>query len=234
MPRSHHKIPRSLSQHSGAAGGSLVALASRKGGFMGVLLALVGAGLLYKAVSSGRSKQKRLPATRHSGHTGRDIHLSSSVSINRPAKDLYDFWKDFSNLPKIMSFLERVEPREGKVSHWVARVPAGPALEWDSEIVEDTPPHQLSWRSLEDSDLQTWGTVVFEPRGEGTVTEVSVSLNFNPPGGPSGSAAAKFLKGLEASVLSKNLQNLKAHMETGEIPTNKHFDSKRFGNRGPA
>lgn len=213
MTRSTNKLSHTLSRNSGAAGGSL----------LGALLAAGGAFLLFKIVSNNRSTPKRLPGSQG---LSRDIHLSSSIVIDRTASDIYEFWRDLSHLPRVMGFLERVEQREGNISHWVARGPAGPALEWDSEIVEDVPGHRLSWRSLEGSEISTWGSVVFEPSADGRGTEVSVSLNFNPPGHSAGSAAAHFLKGLESSVLSKNLRNLKAYMEAGEIPTNKHI-SKR-------
>lgn len=218
MAHSDGKISRTLSRNSGAAGGSLIALASRKGGLFGALLGLGGAFLLFKAISGGRSTPKRLP-TPHG--MGRDVHLGTSLAIDRTASDIYEFWRDFSNLPHMMDFLERVEPREGNISHWVARLPAGPTLEWDSEIVEDVPDHRLSWRSLEGSDIHTWGTVIFEPRSDGRGTDVSVSLNFNPPGETVGSAAAHFLKGLEASLLSKNMRNFKARMEADDITTSK-------------
>jgi len=223
MAHSTGHFSKSLHRHSGAAGGSLLALASRKGGLFGTLLALGGACLLFKAISKGRSEHKNLPSSQSGG---RDVHLSSSVVVDRGASDLYEFWRDFSNLPRIMSFLERVEPMEGNVSHWVARLPPGPALEWDSELVEDIPDHRLSWRSLEGSEIRTWGTVVFENRADGKGTDVSVELNFNPPGNSTGSAVAHFLRGLEASVLSKNLRNLKAYMEAGELPSGK-YNGKR-------
>ncbi|MEP1213938.1 MAG: SRPBCC family protein [Marinobacter sp.] len=216
MTRASEKFSRTLSKNSGAAGGSLIALASRKGGLFGVLLGLGGAFLLFKAVQNGRSQQKRLPSSTQAA--GRDVHLSASVVVDRPASDVYEFWRDFSNLPRIMNFLEQVTPREGNISHWVARLPAGPSLEWDSEVIEDVPDHRLSWRSLEGSEINTWGSVIFEPRADGKGTEVSVALNFNPPGNSAGTAAAHFLKGLESSVLSRNMRNLKAHMEAGAIP----------------
>ena len=178
MAPSNRRISRSLAQHGGSAGGGLIALASRRGGVMGVLLAIVGAGLLYKAVSAGRAQTRRLPSA---PDRGRDIHLSSSVSINRSAADIYKFWRDFSNLPKVMSFLEKVEPRD-----------------------------------------------------DGRVTKVSLSFNFKPPGGVTGSATANFLRSLESSVLSKNLRNLKAQLETGEIPTNSQFDGKTHAGRRPS
>lgn len=215
MTHASEKFSRTLSKNSGAAGGSLIALASRKGGLFGALLGLGGAFLLFKAVQNGRSQPKRLPSAHGAS---RDVHLSSSVVVDRPASDVYEFWRDFSNLPRIMNFLEQVTPREGNISHWVARLPAGPSLEWDSEVIEDIPDRRLSWRSLEGSEINTWGSVVFEPKADGTGTEVSVTLNFNPPGNSAGNTAAHFLKGLESSVLSKNMRNLKAHMEAGAIP----------------
>ncbi len=144
MTHSTGNFSRTLSRNSGAAGGSLIALAARKGGIFGVLLGLGGACLLFKAIRHSRSDPKKLP---HAGIAGRDVHLSSSVVIDRAASDIYEFWRDFSNLPRIMGFLEEVQPREGNVSHWIARVPAGPSLEWDSEVVEDIPDHRLSWRN---------------------------------------------------------------------------------------
>jgi len=208
MKRSRTQLSGNLAKHGGAAGGSLLTLASRKGGLFGALLAIGGAFLLYKAVTGARAER------RSSSHTlGRDVHLSNSIAIDCPASDLYEFWRDFSNLPRVMGFLERVEPMEGKISHWVARLPAGPALEWDSEVVEDVPNQRLSWRSLEGSDIDTWGTVTFEPSVDQRKTEVSLKLNFNTSSNPTGNTVAHFLRGLEASVLSKNMRKLKAYME---------------------
>lgn len=190
------------------SGGGPTARVPRKGGMLGALLAFGGAFLLYKAVNGNRSG--RPP---HSPGADRDVHLSSSIIIDRAASDLYEFWRDFSNLPHVMGFLEQVEPKEGFVSRWVARLPAGPAMEWDSEVVEDVPNRRISWRSLDGSPINTWGTVTFEPSADQRQTEVSVSLNFNPPGHSTGNVVAHFLKGLESSVLSRNMRKFKDHME---------------------
>lgn len=218
MTHSASKLSRTLSRTSGAAGSSLSALASRKGGLFGTLLAFGGGFLLFRILSNGRTSERLLS----SPGVGREVYLSSSIVIDRSASDIYEFWRNFSNLPRIMGFLEEVQPMEGNVSHWVARLAASPALEWDSEVVEDIPGQRLSWRSLEGSQINTWGTVTFEPQADGRETVVSVTLNFNPPAAFIGSAAAHFLEGMELSVLSRNLQSLKTYMEMGEIPVSKH------------
>lgn len=187
-------------------------------------------GVLVGAAVAGAIVGSLINKSRNAGFRGSsDITLSSQVTINRSPEDIYQFWRDLQNLPRVMGFIERVEPREGKVSHWVARGPAGPAIEWDAEIVDDQPGKLLSWRSIEGSELQTWGNVVFSPRkGDQTAdvksTEVKVTFNFYPPDTITGSLAG-FLSGLENSILDRNLRNLKSELETGEIATSRRYNA---------
>lgn len=160
-------------------------------------------------------------------NTSKDVSLSSQVTINRSPEQVYDYWKDFRNLPGIMSFIEKVEPRKGNLSHWVARGPVGPAIEWTAEIVDDRPGELLAWRSVEGSDIETWGTVLFKGRNDNRGTEVSVAFNFCPPDVVT-AAAARFLSGLEDAVLHQNLSNLKAKLEAGEVPS-----GRRYNKQGP-
>lgn len=177
-------------------------------GLAGVILATVG----------------RTPNRPETHGRPRDVRLSSHIIINRPPEEVYQFWKDFRNLPEVMSFIDRVEPQEGNLYHWVARGPAGPTIEWDSEVVDDDPGKLLAWRSVEGSDLQNWGTVLFTRRGDNRGTELSVAFNFTPPEHVTGSVA-RFLSGLENAALHQNLRNLKSRLETGEVPTSRRFPS---------
>lgn len=174
------------------------------------LLGALGAGLAGAALGASGYARRR---DTDSGHHTDDIHLSSHVTIRRSPEEVYLYWKNFHNLPEVMSFVERVEPREGNLSHWVARVPSGPTIEWDAETVDDEPGKRLAWRSIEGSDLQTWGTVIFDRQVKSGSTELSVAFNFAPPANASG-AAARYLSGLENAVLHQNLRNLKAHLES--------------------
>lgn len=174
------------------------------------LLGALGAGLAGAAL--GASGYARRQNTSSHGGTD-DIHLSGHVTIRRSPEEVYQYWKNFRNLPEVMSFVERVEPLEGNLSHWVARVPSGPTIEWDAETVDDQPGKRLAWRSIEGSDLQTWGTVIFDRQQKSNSTDLSVAFNFSPPANASG-AAARYLSGLENAVLQQNLRNLKAHLES--------------------
>ena len=74
------------------------------------------------------------------------IRIQHAITINRPAQELYDFWRDFSNLPQIMDHLESVEVLDGNRSHWKVKGPAGSTVEWDAEIFNDVENELIAWR----------------------------------------------------------------------------------------
>ncbi|MBS3805797.1 MAG: SRPBCC family protein [Oleiphilaceae bacterium] len=193
----------------------------RKHNHTGWLLGAVGAGIAGMLLGS-RIKLASASGVPLLKNEPRDVRLVSNITIKRPAEEVYRFWRDFQNLPQVMGFLDRIEPREGNISHWVAKGPAGPAIEWDAEIVDDDPGKLLAWRSLEGSDIQTWGTVIFRPGKDNRETEVAVAFNFSPPANAVG-YVARFLATLENAALDRNLRKLKSQMEKSEGATGHRF-----------
>ena len=147
------------------------------------------------------------------------IHVEEAVTVNRPASELFRFWRNFENLPRFMNHLRAVAQREAGISHWVARGPAGMNVEWDARIINEIDGRLIAWQSLEGSEVSTAGSVNFReiPRG----TEVRVNLQYNPPAGKLGAAVARLL-GEEPTVqIHEDLRRFKQLIETGEIPTTK-------------
>jgi uncharacterized membrane protein len=140
-----------------------------------------------------------------------------SITINRPPEEVYQFWRNFENLPRFMSHLEEVRVIDEKRSHWRARGPAGLRVEWDSEITEDRPSEKIAWRSLEGADVPNAGVVRFAPGPRGRGTEVKLDMRYSPPGGVIGAAIATLLGEEPSQQAQENLRNLKRVLETGEI-----------------
>jgi hypothetical protein len=67
------------------------------------------------------------------------FHVSRSVTINRSPEELYNFWRNFENLPRFMYHLEKVEVLDDRHSHWVANAPGGANVSWDAEITDERP-----------------------------------------------------------------------------------------------
>jgi uncharacterized membrane protein len=157
---------------------------------------------------------------------GAGCKVEHSVTINKPAAELYRFWRRFDNLPKFMTHLKDVKV-EGTKSHWVAEGPLGLSVSWDAEVIEDKPNEVISWKSLDGADVDTSGSVHFRAAPGGRGTEVRVTLKYYPPAGKVGAAVAKLFGKDPASEIREDLARFKSLMETGEIASVKGQPSGR-------
>jgi uncharacterized membrane protein len=119
------------------------------------------------------------------------LYVATSVVVERPAADLYRFWRNLENLPRVMPHLQSVHVLGDNVSHWVAHAPWGGRVEWDSELIDDVSGERLAWRTVDGSDVFNAGSVRFSPLADGACTEVTVELLYVPPAGAVGAAVAR-------------------------------------------
>ncbi len=144
-----------------------------------------------------------------SGPSG--VIVESAVTVNRPAPELYAFWRPLYKLPRVMKHLQSVTVLDERRSRWVATAPLGTTVEWEAEIINDVPDKVIGWRSVEGSTVVTAGSVNFEEDGPGT--KVRVRLQYDPPGGKLGAWVA-WAFGEEPSVqVDNDLQRFKELME---------------------
>jgi uncharacterized membrane protein len=149
------------------------------------------------------------------GKTG--VHANASCIVNRNPDEVYSFWRDFRNLPRFMRHLVSVDDLSEGRSHWVAKGPAGTTVEWDAMIVADDPGRVITWRSLENSDVDNAGAVRFEtaPGGRGTI--IKVNIQYNPPGGVAGATVARLFGEEPNQQLDDDMRRFKQVMEVGEV-----------------
>lgn len=145
--------------------------------------------------------------------------IEKVVTINKPRGVLYEYWRNFSNLPLIMRHLESVQPIDYKRSHWIAKGPAGLKVEWDAEIINEVENEVIGWRSLEGSAIDNAGSVRFTDSPVGRGTEVRVTLKYDPPAGAIGAAVAKLFGESPDLQIRDDLRRFKMLMETGEVAT---------------
>jgi uncharacterized membrane protein len=144
------------------------------------------------------------------------IRFKRSVSINRPAEELYRYWRDVTNLPRFMYHLQSVTQTGPGRSHWITRAPGGRHVEWDSEIVEERENAFIAWRST-GGDVFNAGSVEFEPKPGGRGTIVRVDMQYFPPGGVAGTALAMLFNQAPEQQVADDLRRFKQLIETGEI-----------------
>jgi uncharacterized membrane protein len=145
------------------------------------------------------------------------MELTATTTIRRSASEVYAFWRDLENLPTFMAHLEQVRSTGDRTSRWSAAAPFGRNVEWDAEIIDETPGEKLGWRSTGNADVPNAGTVRFEPAPDGVSTEVHVVLVYDIPGGAVGKAVAKYFGEEPHQQLDDDLRRLKQVLETGEV-----------------
>ena len=145
------------------------------------------------------------------------LHVTKSATINRPREAVYQFWREFGNLPQFMAHVQSVVSGDDKRSHWVVAAPAGQTVEWDAEIVDDRPNERIAWRSLDGSDIRHEGSVRFEQAPADRGTEIHVDLRYDAPAGKAGAAIAKLFGEEPTQQIGDDLRRLKQVLETGEV-----------------
>jgi uncharacterized membrane protein len=208
---------------SGAAGVALALYSLRRKRLRGLLLPVAG-GLVTRAVSGycpvnrmlGRNsaRQERTSPVASLG-AGEGIKVEQAVAINRPREEIFQFWRNFENLPRFMDNLESVQVLDPARSRWVAKGPAGSRVEWEAEIHNEIPNELIAWRSLPGSEVDQAGSVHFSPIRNGG-TEVRVVFRYSPPAGKAGAAVARLFGDDPGHQVAEDLRRFKQVMEAGE------------------
>lgn len=137
-----------------------------------------------------------------------------SVTINRPAREVYEFYRRFDQLPVFMDWLDEVRVLDDRTSHWTARLPVVGSIGWDAEIVDERHGELIEWRAVEGSPLALHGKVTFAKTPGRDMTEVRVQMELGLPGTkPSAALAKLFAK----PQIKGDLRRLKMVLETGEV-----------------
>ncbi|MFO7321259.1 MAG: SRPBCC family protein [Chloroflexota bacterium] len=223
-----------------AGGAALTALALARRGSATIPAVIGGVALLaqgltgnspiYRALginTAVRTQPRRVSVPHKQG-----IHVARAVTINRPADVLYNFWREPSNLPQIIDYIESVQMTGENRAHWTIRLPGGMKAEFDVEVYTDVPNEVISWRSLPDSQIQNAGSVRFRPAPAGRGTQVELTIEFVPPGGPLGQAVMKLFGDMPEQYIGQYLREFKQIMETGEKATTEGQTSGRSGEIG--
>lgn len=206
-------------------GVSLTAYGLRRRGPLGVVVGFVGAGLVLRGVA------RRDPLTHALRHTTAERQAAQrrgwssaaittrAVTINRPRAELYRYWRDFSNLPRFVESVRRIDVIDGQRSRWIVDAPAGRTVEWESVITTDEPNRRIGWESEEGADVRNAGWVDFRDAPGGRGTEVRSEITYEPPAGQVGRVMAFVMQQSPSQSMRRDLRRFKAMMETGETPT---------------
>jgi uncharacterized membrane protein len=206
-----------------ASATAIVAYGLSRRSASGTWMAVAATPLAYRGLTGAWPRVRnghRQQDTRTALAGERGIHVREAIRLEKPIDEVYRFWRQLANLPRIMSHIEEVTDLGGGRSHWVAKGVAGVNVEWDAEIINAVENQVIGWRSLPGSDIVTAGAVNFDVIGDGRSTQVTVHLQYAPPVGRAGALIATLIGREPSQTIREDLRRFKQLLEAGET-TNK-------------
>lgn len=205
---------------SATVGGALVMAGLKRFSFGGLVTAVLGEALVHRGVTGVCQLYKAtgMNTAQPQSHAGvraqHGVKIEKSITIHRSPHELFAFWRDFSNLPRVMEHLLEVRPLTDRRSQWTAKGPLDSRLQWQAEIINEREPDLIAWQSVGSGDVSTAGSIHFMPAAGGSGTLVHVSMKYDPPGGTLGVKAAEFLQQDLERMLDNDLRQFKTLMES--------------------
>jgi uncharacterized membrane protein/osmotically-inducible protein OsmY len=196
-------------------------LVSAGGGLITTVYGLLRGGIVGRAISAGggalllRAIVDRPLRQIFGMSTDPTVTIQKTVTVDVPVEEVYRLWSQPENFPMFMEHVVQVDTEpDGKTSHWRVTGPAGTPLQWDAELVDDTPGERLSWRTTAGTLAHT-GEVRFEIVDTGT-TRVHVRMEYAPPAGFIGHSIASLLGQDPKHALDGDLVRMKSLLEEGK------------------
>jgi len=184
----------------------------------GLIQTLLGGYLLYRG-SSGNCMLYSSLGHNSDAHHADSVNIRTSMRVNRPRSEVYQFWRRLENLPRFMKHLLTVNEIDGKRSHWEAVLPGSVAtIKWDAEIVKETPDQLIGWQSVPQSTIENAGKVEFND-APGGGTDLEITISYRPPAGDIGAGIAKLFNPVFRKVVTEDIKKFKDYIENRDTPT---------------
>ena len=224
----HHKHATNITGTerwlSGFCGGLAIATGIRRRGIGGAAMAALGAEMIRRGLTGHSYAYESLGIRTAPLGQGAEttavpyelgIRVDRSIVVSRPRPEVFRFWRHLESLARFMENVYSVREIDGRTSHWIVKGPAGRRAEWDAVIHNEIPDELIAWRTLPGAGVDHAGSVWFKDAGGGT--EIVVELQYNPPAGTLGAAAAALWGEEPGMQIERDLRRLKRVLESADF-----------------
>ncbi|MFC0504058.1 SRPBCC family protein [Micromonospora costi] len=160
-----------------------------------------------------------------------DHAVEASVTIDRPVRDVFAFYRDFENLPRFLGDVMVVERTGPATFRWTIQGPLGLRLRSSIRVTEERTNELIRYETTAAPALRGQWVVRFAPASGPGRTEVHETLTT--PFGRLGLAALALMGKPPAAETAANLRRLKQLLETGEVTDTDHAVAGKFGRGAP-
>ena len=141
-----------------------------------------------------------------------------AATILAPREQVYQYWRQWENLPRFSRNLKAVEDLGDGQTRWTAEGPDGDVT-WMAKTLADVPNERIAWQSIHDTKVPNEGLVQFADAPGERGTEVVVEMSYEAPFGVFGVLAAKVTGNEPEQAIAETIRRFKAILECGELPT---------------
>ena len=194
----------------GVGSGALALYGALRRNLIGAFLGSVGLGMFARALTN--KPAKRLVGV-DAGR--RAVDVQKIINVNAPVEEVYRFWSNFENFPRIMSHVDEVKDLGNGRSRWTVDGPAGVPVSWNAVVTQQRDNEVLAWRSEEGAVVGNAGIIRFTPNEQGG-TRIDIKMTYNPPVGAVGHAVAAFFGSDPKSAMDDDLVRFKTLIEEGK------------------
>lgn len=149
------------------------------------------------------------------------LRIQKTIHIAATPADLYEFWVNPENYPKIFTHVSSITREANGLYRWHVAGPAGIPLSWTGTIARQLPGKMVEWQSTPGSAIENHGIIRLDAE-EGGRTRVHIQMSYNPPAGLLGHAFAALLGVDPKSLMDQDFVRLKALFEEGKTKVHGH------------
>lgn len=154
------------------------------------------------------------------------------MTIERGISDVFNFYRDFRNLPRFLGDVMASEQTGPGTVRWTIQGPLRVRLTATVRLIEVRTNQLLRYETTTMPGARTHWTVRFTPGSDPGRTEVHEVLET--PFGRLGRIALALAGKPPAAEVAANLRRLKQLMETGEVTDTAHAVAGKFGRGSPS
>ena len=199
--------------------------------FRNLITTAVGGYLVYRGITGNCPLYSYIDSVTSRNRIS-NINIRTSVYVNKPRQEVYEFWRNLENLPLFMEHLKSIKSRTHTRSLWEAKLPGKIAtVSWEAEIVNEDPGKVIGWKSVPGSDIDNAGKVEFMDSADGEGTVIQAVISYLPPtGGYLKSKIASLLSPMFEKLVRSDINNFKTYIEN-QPDRNSNFlsESQNYG-----
>ena len=152
--------------------------------------------------------------------------IEGTVTIHCPVEKVFEFYRDFNNLPNFLGDVMAVEQISPSAFRWTIQGPFRFRVNTTVKVIEMRPNRLIRYKTVGVAGLKGSWEVHFAPGSEPNETDVRAVMTI--PFARLGRAALALIGKFPAEEQSSNLHRLKELMETGRITDTSYAVKGKF------